>query len=205
MELNEISDEDIVKGIVAGHTGSHRSLQNKYAGKLLHVIYNLVGNRADAEEILNEVLYKIISGIDTYYQAKASFKTWIYQIAIYSAIDFLRTQKQPVEINGTKDVEKLVAKNYVEGSTVVTPQIAILREVLEQMGDRDRTLLEMRYMLRLTNDEIASYLKLNTNTVRVALHRARKRLKQKLISYPEFKSYIGNQNKKFSKVQGRDE
>jgi len=189
-------DEQLVRGVLAGDPHFHSYLQEKYAGKLLCIIHNIVRNQADAEEILNDVLYRIISDIDTYVQTKASFKTWIYRIAINCAIDFLRTHKQPIQINQDVNVERLpIRYTETENSETLTPQIGILQGVLDQMKERDRTLLEMCYDVRLTNKEIANYLKLNSSTVRVALHRARNRLKSKLTSYPEFKNYIDNQNK----------
>lgn len=197
MESNQIPDEQLVRGVLAGDPHFHSYLQEKYAGKLLYIIHNIVRDQADAEEILNDVLYRIILDIDTYVQTKASFKTWIYRIAINCSIDFLRTHKQPIQINQDVNVERLpIRYTETENSEMLTPQIGILQGVLEQMKERDRTLLEMRYGVRLTNEEIANYLKLNSSTVRVALHRARNRLKSKLITYPEFKSYTRDKNKR---------
>ncbi|MBA7493629.1 hypothetical protein ES702_04188 [subsurface metagenome] len=191
--FQQITDEELFKGLRTGDTKYHLCLQRKYAKKLLRFIYNKVKNFEDAKEILNDVLYATILKIDTY-SSRASLKTWIYTIALNCSRDFLAKkirEERFITIAEKIKPERLPAEKQEDNPT---PQAVILKEILEKMRERDRILLELYYIAGFTGEEIATYLGVKEGAIRVGLYRARNRLRNKLATYPEFKSYFQSYN-----------
>lgn len=195
-QSEQISDEELVKGLKVGKMDFHRLLIDKYAPKLRAYIYKIVGNQADADEILNDVFYRVIKNIHRYRPARAFFKTWTYTITTNRAYDFYRkeaTRREKakdyrLEMQAQGQLPSLANDTFTEESD--TPQIKALKKVLDQLPHRDRTLLEMSCIARIPAKEIATQLGLKPGAVRVALYRARVRLKKKLATSPEFSSYF---------------
>ena len=185
----QISDEELIKGLKAGEKDSHRLFLNKYGPKLLAYIRATVGNYADADEILNDVFLTVIVNIDKYKPAKASLKTWVYTITRNRALGFYR--KEAARREKEKDYclkmqaqgELSPLANASSAEEADTPQIKALKGALNQLSGHDRTLLEIHYN-GIPPKEIATLLGVKPGTIRVALHRARCRLKKKLATFP---------------------
>lgn len=194
-------EAQLIQALKQGKPEAHEWLEKRYAPRLLSYIKRWVGNLQDAEEILNDVLYVAITKIDSFDPSKSQspepFRTWVYTIAKNKIRDHLRERKRKKEqlaeagietvLSLTdRDVPEEVSSMQVSPST---PKSRALSKALEKLPERDRFLLGC-ISNKVRPAEIAVYLGLKPETVRIHVYRARHRLLKELQKYPEFDDFF---------------
>jgi RNA polymerase sigma factor (sigma-70 family) len=76
------SDSSLVEKTLAGDRSALESIVGRYKDWIFNVSIRMVMNPADAEDVMQEVLIKIMTHLDSYDKTKASFKTWLYRITV---------------------------------------------------------------------------------------------------------------------------
>lgn len=151
-----------------------------YSRSVYQVIYRMVKNQEDAEDIMIETFTKAFKNIERY-QFDYNFSTWIFRIATNNCIDFLRKRKlQTVSINQSMNDDDN-SYFYEIADPELNPQdiaiqrqkIEILRTFVAKIPDKYQMLIELRYFKELSYQEIADELELPIGTVKAQLHRAR--------------------------------
>jgi len=194
-------EAQFIQALKQGRPEAHDRLDKRYSPSLLSYIKRSVGNLEDAEEILNDVLYLAITKIDSFDPSKSRslepFRTWVYTIAKNKIRDHLRERKRKKEQlakAGTETVVSLTDRDIAQEVSSIetshsTPRSQALSQALQNLSERDRFLLEC-----ISNEikpaEIAIYLALKPETVRVHVYRARQRLLKELQKYPEFDDFF---------------
>ena len=153
--------------------------------RVLRLACRLVGNPADAEEVVQEALLKAFQHIQDY-RREASFSTWLFRITWNESMDFHR--KRSMEVIGLADLSPMQENRYPHlwATLRETPeQICIareLQEVLERSLARVtpcyREVWFLREMDHMSDAEIATQLGLCLSTVKVRMHRARRQLQR---------------------------
>ncbi|MCF8254471.1 MAG: RNA polymerase sigma factor [Bacteroidia bacterium] len=88
------SDEELIQGTLAGNKTSLTQLIERHQPFIYNLAWKMTGSIADAEDLTQETLIKIISNLGTFKQ-ESSFRTWAYRIA---KNQFLNNQKKPSNI-----------------------------------------------------------------------------------------------------------
>jgi RNA polymerase sigma-70 factor, ECF subfamily len=127
-----------------------------------------VGDGPDAEDVTSETFERAVRYRKTYDRSKGAPVEWLIGIARR----VIAGRSGPPEIL-MADVPEVSDSDRVEDRVVAS---LALRGAVATLEDRDRELIALRYGADLTVREIAELLGLRTNTVDVALHRARSRL-----------------------------
>lgn len=151
-----------------------------YSRAVYQVIYRMVKNQEDAEDIMIETFTKAFKNIERY-QFDYNFSTWIFRIATNNSIDFLRKKKlQTVSIHqNLSDDEnayyfEIADKELNPQELAIQKQkIEILRTFVNKIPDKYQLLIELRYFKELSYQEIADELELPIGTVKAQLHRGR--------------------------------
>jgi len=95
-----MSDEELFEKYRAGDAGGFDELVDRYRGPLYTVIYRMVANRGDAEDIFQETFYRVVKHGGRY-DSKRKFSAWIYAIATNLCRDHhrrrARSQVQPLD------------------------------------------------------------------------------------------------------------
>ena len=134
-------------------------------------IRNKIGNRADNEDILQEILLAIHSSSHTY-NTERSFTNWMFAIASYKVTDFLRKtyrKKSLIEV----DFEK-VQNCITYDVTKDTPPNESLTELLNILPERQRKILHLMKIEGHSVKQIAILMKMSVSAVKVSAHRAYK-------------------------------
>ncbi len=150
------------------------ALQEKTAIIFKYLIKN-GANPRDAEDIIQEALYKFILYIDSVDPNKAY--SWLFRVAINQYHDLCRKQKKEVNVpfEGFEFVDdSLLPEDYVQ-QTEMKKEIL---NILNRLTPLHKQLLLLKYMLGLSYKEIAEMLDLNPGTLKTYLFRARKAFKE---------------------------
>jgi RNA polymerase sigma-70 factor (ECF subfamily) len=101
---------------------------------------------ADDEDAVSEVFFRAWRGLGGYRDTGAPFSAWLYGIARHVAIDELRTRgrTEPTESVPDREVEHMTA------------DLLTLRGAIDRLPTEQRQVIELKYLLGLTNDEVAS-------------------------------------------------
>lgn len=160
---------------------------NKYQHRVFNTIYRILNDRAEAEEVAQEVFVAVFKHIDSF-RGEAKFSTWLFRIATNRAknrIKYLarRNHKKHQDIDDTP--ESKIEKNPVGGHNPRPDRKAmgnelegIVQDGIAQLNDKHRTVLVLRDVENLAYDEIAEVLEIAEGTVKSRLYRARAQLKE---------------------------
>jgi RNA polymerase sigma-70 factor (ECF subfamily) len=181
-----ITDEELVnlcKKELPRTTHSYELLVQRHMNRIYTLVYRVVCNKEEAEDITQEVLVKVYNNIHSFDQ-KALFSTWLYRIAVNSALDSLEKTKR--HRNTTTSFNSSPAPNAdeeesVPASTAAGPEEEAMQSDLRQciqrvLKDLDRDqarVLVMRDFEDLSYDDIAQALEAKLSAVKMRIHRAR--------------------------------
>ncbi|WP_213525920.1 RNA polymerase sigma factor [Paenibacillus sp. J31TS4] len=140
-----------------------------YKENIYRLAYSYVHNKADALDIVQESIYKAMKTKSSL-QDPGAMKSWFYRIVVHTALDLLRKQKkvQPME------EEQLHAFMYQSEDAYADVDI---QQTLEQLPEKYRAVLVLRFFEDLTFEEVADVLRENINTVKTRLYQALKLLR----------------------------
>ena len=189
-----LSDQELVSLAQGGRSEAFDLLTVRYSKQLFNVIYNIVLNHEDTKDVLMETLVKAYNHIGRF-RTDSKFYTWIYQIAYYESINWLRKRKrapQKAELpDGMTEEASQDRAAYMDShlSADVERQMRNkelankLNESLATLSEEHRTVVNLFDIQGLTHAEIAFIMKCSEGTVRSRLHYAHKQLQKLLRNY----------------------
>lgn len=159
-------------------------LVERHQRRVFSIVYRLVRRRDDVEDIAQEIFIKAFLAIGGYH-FESSFATWLARVAVNHCYDYLRRQRSSrvhyFSEMGEESRRRLERRAEQQTSGVLNPEEQVsLRDFTDRLLERapadDRVVLVLKEVEELSVQEIAEILNLNVSTVKVRLHRARKRM-----------------------------
>ncbi|GIP26839.1 RNA polymerase sigma factor SigV [Paenibacillus sp. J23TS9] len=138
--------------------------------------FSYVKNKEDALDIVQESIYKAMTNIEVLKNPDA-VKSWFYRIVVNTALDFLRRNKKV----HTMDHEMI--ETYTPGAEDVYTDID-LKKTLDDLPEKYRSVIILRYFEDLKIDEVAAVLGENVNTIKTRLYQALQLLRVKMNDEP---------------------
>lgn len=176
-----IKHAEIVEGLKQGDEKSFELFYEKFSSPLLNHLFQMLGSKEVAEDLLHDVFMLVIKKIQ-FYNARAdltdSFKSWVFRIATNRAIDEIRRRKK--QGPETEEVRASEETMYIEAEVKDKLSEAIGRLPLVQ-----RTFMSLKVHQDLSHKEIALICGCHINSVKQGLFRARQSLKAFLESEEE--------------------
>lgn len=181
------SDALIVRDLKKGDAKAMEEIVRRYSNKVYNLAYHLTRDSAAAEEIMQDVFLTVIAKIATLTN-EAYFSTWLYRVTTNAAYGFLRKEKKFSE---QTPVEDLDGEQHASVDWSELPDDVLLseesREVLKRsidsLPEAMRTVVIMKDMEGLKNEEIAEALGISVPAVKSRLHRGRLMLRDQLSDY----------------------
>lgn len=170
VEARMTEPADLVAQMAAGDSDAALSaFYARYASTALALLTKMLGSRAEAEEILQEVFVELWRRAPEYDSARGSVVAWVVTVARSRALDALRARSRR---HG--DRQSLLGEKHglrIEGGR---PDVLVsssrwhqaLRQAFEQLSEDQRSVLERSYFLGMSHGEIAEALDLPVGTVK---------------------------------------
>ena len=178
----EPADMHIISLVLNGDQNAYATLVNRYQNYVFTIVLRYIKSREDAEEVAQDVFIKAYRSLAAF-KGDAKFSTWLYTVTTTTCITFLRKKK--LEIHSL-DNEKVFEAASVVDSGMSANQIEqkskvnMVNEAIKLLSGDDAQIITLFYKGEQTLEEIAQILGKETNAVKVQLHRARARLKEKM-------------------------
>ena len=188
-DLSDKAKEDLllVERAKKGEEKAFASLMSRYRDSIYYMLLKMVNNPVDAEDLTIEAFGKAFRSLDLY-TPRFAFSTWLFKIATNNCVDFIRKKKvSPSPFESLYDNLDNVTVNIQsdlpdpEESLINIQKIAELKNVVNQLKPRYKSLIELRYYKEYSYEEISTELNLPLGTVKAQLSRAKSLLYNVLI------------------------
>ena len=165
-----------------GNRDAFGALVERHQRRVFAVIFRVTGDRDQVEDLSQEVFLKAYRAVRSYNQS-ASFGTWLSRIAVNHCYDYLRsrrsTRNRVESFDGSPEDLESPAKSF-PASGPDPERAALLRDMVSKLlaraSEEDRVVVALKELNGMSVEEIAEILELKVGTVKVRLHRARKRM-----------------------------
>lgn len=177
-------DQRIVEAVLGGETAAYEQLVERYWGRIYGRVYQLLGNREDAEEVTQDTFSRALGSLESF-RGDASFSTWLYQIASNLARnrywywkrrrrDSSLSLDKPLTEEGNTLSELLPEESADPGERLrcVEFEEAIERE-MAALPERHQSILRMRLLEDRSYEAISEKLGVPLGTVKSRIARAR--------------------------------
>lgn len=163
------TDSQLVEECKRGNLHAYERLYQLHSARMKSLAFHLVGNRADAEDTVQETFLKIYRAVGSF-AGTSSLSTWIYRILINCCYDSLRKQQRLAEKPATRDLP----------TDPKLPLKLALERALGMLNERRRLVFLMFEVEGLRHSEIAAILEVPEGTSRSWLFEAKRELKRML-------------------------
>ncbi|GIO29239.1 MULTISPECIES: RNA polymerase sigma factor [Paenibacillus] len=134
--------------------------------------YSYVKNKEDALDIVQDSIYKAMTHIEGLKDPEA-VKSWFYRIVVNTALDFLRRNKK------VRTMDHETIEIYASGAEDDYANFDLNR-TLEELPEKYRSVIVLRYFEDMKIDEVAAVLGENVNTVKTRLYQALRVMRTKM-------------------------
>jgi len=182
--LSEKAQHDflLVQKARSGDQKAYAELLGRYRDAIYFMLLKMVNNPSDAEDLTIEAFGKAFKNIGQY-TPNFAFSTWLFKIATNNCIDFTRKKGAATipldQSNDDPDTATVTIQSDTldpEAHMINSQKVKLLREVVNKLKPRYRTLVELRYFKEYSYEEISQELELPIGTVKAQLFRARELL-----------------------------
>jgi RNA polymerase sigma factor (sigma-70 family) len=178
----ELTDTEIIRRILQGDQAIFATLVQRYQQYVFTLVLRFTDSREDAEEISQDVFVKAYRSLADF-RGDSKFSTWLYTVVRTSCITFLRKKKlDTTSIDNERTFLQLENKesSFNANSIEQKSRHAMVNEAIRLLSPDDSQLITLFYKGEQSLEEIGRIMRLEPNTVKVRLHRARNRLKEQL-------------------------
>jgi RNA polymerase sigma-70 factor, ECF subfamily len=176
-------DATLVRRIQQGDELAFREIVDRYQTKVYSIIYGILRNRNDAEDIAQQVFTKVFFSIGRF-DSRSALLTWIYKITVNECYDYLRkrrVRRLVYESDFSEEDALRLARSEpaVDAKPSVESDLArrdYVIKLLSRISSEDRNLLLLKEVEGHSVEELAEMTGMNQNTVKVKLFRARQKL-----------------------------
>jgi RNA polymerase sigma-70 factor, ECF subfamily len=181
------SDALLVRAIKKGDARAMEEIVRRYSNKVYNLAFHLTRDSAAAEEIMQDVFLTVIAKIGTLTNEEY-FSTWLYRVTTNAAYGFLRKEKKFSDQTPVEDIDQEVHLNLdwselPEDILLSEESRDVLRRSIDALPEAMRTVVIMKDMEGLKNEEIAEALGISVPAVKSRLHRGRLMLRDLLSEY----------------------
>jgi RNA polymerase sigma-70 factor (ECF subfamily) len=162
----------------------------QHGDKVFSLVYRMIGNRAEAEDIAQEVFVTVFKTIDGF-RGEAKFSTWLLRIAANQCKNRIKyLARRATDPDGLDDAGDVVAaasphvaplSGRIDGPDVLLEAAeldGLMQKAIAELDEDQRLLVVLRDVEEMSYEEIGEVTSLPEGTIKSRLHRARMAIKE---------------------------
>jgi RNA polymerase sigma-70 factor (ECF subfamily) len=173
----------LVRRVQARDEMAFREVVERYQSKVFSIIFGILRNRNDAEDIAQQVFAKVYFSIKNF-DFRSSLLTWIYKITVNECYDYLRKKRVRKLVYESdfsqEDAQRMeTSEPAIDGSVPADTRLAqrdLILKLLSKVSEEERSLILLKEVEGHSVEELAGMTGLNENTIKVKLFRTRQKL-----------------------------
>src|SRR5690242_9601397 len=184
--ISSQSEQDDTQLVIASQQGDQdtfASLVQRHQRLVFNLALGMLQDYEEASEITQEAFLAAWLGLPSF-RGEARFSTWLYRIAYHCALKQLERRKRERFLQAAIEAEQILEdvnkQKQAEDILELRTRKAIVREQLEKLPTKYRSVLILRHIQEMTYEEIADILTIPIGTIKTHLFRARHLLKEHL-------------------------
>lgn len=186
----DLTEAALAQACAARKRRAQEELYTRYAGALMAICLRYLGNKTEAEDMLQDAFLHIFDCIDKFqYQKSGSLGNWLKQVTRNECLQYLRRQKKWVidsledDFNILQDLEE----EYPDSSVINQMSVTKLIDLISELPDGYRTVINLVLLDGCSHREAASMMGIQEKTSSSQLLRAKSALAKKINHYIEEK------------------
>ena len=180
--MTEDQPSRLIADCIAGSEDAIETLVRQYETGVFRLALSMVGDQAEANEIVQETFLSALRALPSY-KAQKSFRAWLFTIALNHSRSHLRKRKVRERLQSTlTSIFRVETQRQVspEERAVQNEKESVIWKSLNQLDERHRIVVILRYFHELPATEIAEILAVPEGTIHSRLHSAREKLREAL-------------------------
>ncbi|GAB4372969.1 MAG: sigma-70 family RNA polymerase sigma factor [Calditrichia bacterium] len=178
-------DRQLIEKILSGNAGEFENLIRKFQRLVMHIVFRIIPNSSDQEDLCQEIFLKIYQNLETF-RFESKLSTWIGRIAYNMCLNHMEKKKLPLQDSEFRELEM---EDFYKPDT--TPPLDNIEKTdwyqkiyseIDKLPFKLRTILTLFHLDGFSYQEIGEIMSLPEGTVKSYLFRARRQLKESLIS-----------------------
>lgn len=170
-------DAELLRAIAGGDRAAFNQLSRRHLDRAHGVALRMTGNRADAQDVVQDVFLRLWLKPNAWRPGEAQFSTWLYRVVVNRCLDFQRRPKgtaldaieEPQDPDGSAEQAMLDAERD-----------QALDAAVAQLPERQRAAIALTYTAGLRNAEAAAALDVSVKAFEALLVRAKRELREAL-------------------------
>ncbi|MEP3208788.1 MAG: sigma-70 family RNA polymerase sigma factor [Maribacter sp.] len=175
--MSQKEDQHYIDAIINGDTRAFSVLVERYKHMVFTLAAKVLKNHEEAEEVAQDVFIKAYTALASF-KGESKFSTWLYKIAYYRSLDYLKKHKRTVNtgsIDSDTEYHLTSMEDALDGLEDKERKQTI-KAAINELPHDDAVVITLHYFEELSLKEIADIMNIEPNTVKVRLFRSRKRL-----------------------------
>jgi RNA polymerase sigma-70 factor (ECF subfamily) len=179
---DRFADQAVLRRMARGDQGALAELYDRHARLVFSLALRILGDRADAEDVVQDVFTQVWTQAGRYDPARGAVAAWLLMLARSRAIDRLRAKKSRPETAGDAAVVETMPDAGLpqDLQLLSAEQVTLLKRALDDLPAAQRESLELAYYEGLTHTEIAERLAEPLGTVKTRIRQATIKLRDAL-------------------------
>lgn len=195
MEETVPTDTELISRTRAGDLQALENLVSRYEEQAYNLAYRILGNREDAEDVLQDTFISVIRALDGF-QERSSFSTWLYRVTTNAALTKLRKRSRKDKSEGefldeVYSVQEQAREQIKMSDWSANPvenllgeeALGVMEAAIGELPEAYRVVFVLRDVEGLPAAQVADVLGLSVPAVKSRLHRARLFLRNHLSRY----------------------
>lgn len=196
IEIEKKSDMEIVDAVKGGEKKWFTVLVRRHQRALLRLCLRFLKDQSSAEDVVQESFIKAYEKLESF-EARASFKSWLFQIAVNTAKNKLRS---PHDDHADISIMPLAIAPIAESSLVYGSIAKLLQQHIDELPFKQKTALVLRVYEDLSFKEIADVMQCPYDTAKANYRHAILRLKEELEHDKELGGWSLQDNSAFTEL-----
>lgn len=174
MRNNTVGHNDLIQAILAGDKNRFAEIVDEHKNLVYSILLRLTDDHDEANDLAQEVFIKVFRQLKQF-KGKSKFSTWIYKIAYFHGLSYLRKRKRwftdsnKVDIQSADNIDEEIALDELKGH---------VSDCIRNLKPLERTAITLFYMEEMNVKEVAEIMNITESYVKVTVHRAKKSLKE---------------------------